>query len=90
MDQPIGFVTKGQEHKVCKLKRSIYGLKQSSRQWYLRFHRAILSNGFTMIEEDHYVYIKRLLMPNFANPYPKAHEEESPIKSKAQIPLYKR
>ena len=31
MDQPIGFVTKGQEHKVCKLKRSIYGLKQSSR-----------------------------------------------------------
>ena len=31
-----------------------------------------------------------LLMPNFANPYPKAHEEESPIKSKAQILLYKR
>ena len=31
MDQPIGFVTKGQEHKVCRLKRSIYGLKQSSR-----------------------------------------------------------
>ena len=31
MDQPIGFVTKGQEHKVCKLKWSIYGLKQSYR-----------------------------------------------------------
>ena len=59
MDQPIGFVTKGQKHKVCKLKRSIYGLKQSSRQWYLRFHRAVLSNGFTMIEEDHCVYVKR-------------------------------
>ena len=27
MDQPIDFVTKVQEHKVCKLKRSIYGLK---------------------------------------------------------------
>ena len=58
MDQPIGFVTKGQEHGVYKLKRSIYGLKQSSRQWYLRFHRAVLTNGFTMIEEDHCVYIK--------------------------------
>ena len=31
MDQPISFVTKGQEHKVYKLKQSIYGLKQSSR-----------------------------------------------------------
>ena len=42
MDQPIGFMTKVQEHKVCKIKRSIYGLKQSSRQWYLRFHQAVL------------------------------------------------
>ena len=59
MDQPISFVTKGQENKVCKLKRSIYGLKQSSRQWYLRFHQVVLLNGFTMIEEDHCVYVKR-------------------------------
>ena len=27
MDQSVGFVAKAQEHKVCKLKRSIYGLK---------------------------------------------------------------
>ena len=33
MEQPVGFVTKGQEHKVCKLLRSIYGLKQSCIQW---------------------------------------------------------
>ena len=59
MDQPIGFVTKGQEHKMCKLKQSIYGLKQSSRQWYLRYHQAILLNGFTMIEEGHCVYVKQ-------------------------------
>jgi hypothetical protein len=32
MDQPLGFKTKRQERKVCKLKRSIYGLKQASRQ----------------------------------------------------------
>lgn len=58
MDQPIGFMVNGQEHKVCKLKRSIYGLKQSSRQWCFRFHRAIQLNGFTMVEEDHCVYVK--------------------------------
>ena len=33
MKQPEGFAAKGQEHLVCKLKRSIYGLKQSPRCW---------------------------------------------------------
>jgi len=33
MVQPIGFAPKGQEDKVCHLKRSIYDLKQSSRFW---------------------------------------------------------
>ena len=31
VDQPIGFVVKGQERKICRLNRSLYGLKQSSR-----------------------------------------------------------
>ena len=55
----MGFEVKGQERKVCKLKRSIYGLKQSSRQWYFRFHDSIISHGFEMIKEDHCVYLKR-------------------------------
>ena len=58
MQQPLGFIKKGNENKVCKLKRSIYWLKQSSRQWYLRFHKAVTSYNFQMIEEDHCVYIK--------------------------------
>jgi hypothetical protein len=59
MDQPLGFETKEQERKVCKLKRFIYGLKQASRQWNVKFHQAILNDGFTMIEEDHCMYLKR-------------------------------
>ena len=59
MQQPVGFVNEGQENKVCRLLKSIYGLKQSSRQWYIRFHNTIILNGFTMIDEDHCVYIKR-------------------------------
>ena len=59
MDQPIGFEVKEQGRKVCRLKRSIYGLKQASRQWYFKFHKAIISIGFEMMEEDHCVYVKR-------------------------------
>jgi len=58
MDQPLGFETKGQERKVCKLKRSKNGLKQASRQWNIKFHQVILKDGFTMMEEDHCVYLK--------------------------------
>jgi hypothetical protein len=32
MDQPDGFIAKGQEGKVCKLLKSLYGLKQAPKQ----------------------------------------------------------
>lgn len=59
MQQPVGFIVEGQEQKVCRLLRSIYGLKQSSRQWYIRFHNAIVAYDFEMIHEDNCVYVKR-------------------------------
>ena len=57
MQQHVGFVNEGQENKVSRLLKSIYGLKQSSRQCYIRFHNTIILNGFIMIDEDHCVYI---------------------------------
>jgi Reverse transcriptase (RNA-dependent DNA polymerase) len=59
MEQLVSFVVESQEHKVCKLLRFIYGLKQSFRQWYIRFHQAIISFDFKMIDEDHCMYVKR-------------------------------
>ena len=59
LEQPIGFITQGQEHKVYKLLKSTYYLKQSSRKWNIQFHNAKMSHNFEMIEEDHCVYIKR-------------------------------
>ena len=41
MMQPKGFIAKNQKHMVCKLKRSIYGLKQASRSWNIRFDHMI-------------------------------------------------
>ena len=46
MEQPPGFAEVGKEDLVCKLNKSIYGLKQASRQWYLKFDRIITQNGF--------------------------------------------
>jgi len=58
IDRPI-FVLKGQKDKVCHRKRSIYGLQQSSRLWYFRFHESIISFGLSMVSEDHCACIKR-------------------------------
>ena len=58
MDQPEGFSIKGKEHLACKLKKSIYGLKQASRQWYLKFHNTITSFGFKENTVDRCIYLK--------------------------------
>ena len=58
MSQPENFVEKGKGNLVCKLKRSLYGLKQSPRMWYQNFDTYVLSLGFPRSKFDHCVYYK--------------------------------
>ena len=46
MTQPEGFISKD-SNQVCKLQRSIYGLKQASRSWNIRFDETIKEFGFS-------------------------------------------
>ena len=56
MSQPKGFIEKGQEQKVCRLLKSIYGLKQASRSWNIRFYETIKSFGFHQSIDEACVY----------------------------------
>jgi hypothetical protein len=58
MTQPEGFVDPTNARKVCKLQKSIYGLKQTSRSWNLRFDEVIKGFGFIQSEEESCVYKK--------------------------------
>ena len=44
------------ESKVCKLNRSIYGLKQVSRSWNIHFNKVIKMYGFVRNEEKPCIY----------------------------------
>jgi transposase InsO family protein len=57
MHQPAGFVNKGEENFVCKLLRSIYGLKQSPKCWNDVLNSFLVSDlGFQRSEADQCIY----------------------------------
>ena len=59
MKQPGGFVIPGKEHLICKFNRSLYGLKQTSRQWYKKFDAIMLKRGYKRSHVDHCLYTNR-------------------------------
>ena len=57
MKLPEGSVVQGQEHLVCKLKHSIYGLKQSSRSWNSVLDQHLKKLGFVQSVSDPCIYV---------------------------------
>ena len=57
MQQPKGFIHKGEEHLVCKLKKSLYGLKQSPRCWNTALDKQLKEMGFVQSTSDPCLYI---------------------------------
>ena len=55
MRQPEGFVKRGKEHLVCRLKKSLYGLKQ----WYRKFDSFMTYQGYHKTLADHCVFVKK-------------------------------
>jgi hypothetical protein len=58
MTQPEGFAVEGKEHMRCKLKKLLYGLKQASRQLYIKFDEVIRSFSFSENKVDNCIYVK--------------------------------
>ncbi|GBM55900.1 Retrovirus-related Pol polyprotein from transposon TNT 1-94 [Araneus ventricosus] len=58
MQQPEGFAVKGCEHYVCRLHKSIYGLRQSGRQWNIELNELLFGLGFHQNELCNGLYTK--------------------------------
>nr|KAJ0199823.1 hypothetical protein LSAT_V11C600321130 [Lactuca sativa] len=58
LEQPEGFVIPGQENKVCRLVKSLYGLKQALKQWHERFDTTVTAFGFQHNSVDRCIYSK--------------------------------
>ncbi|KAL2898459.1 Retrovirus-related Pol polyprotein from transposon TNT 1-94 [Bienertia sinuspersici] len=57
MQPPPGYSTAA-PGQVCKLKRSLYGLKQASRQWNLELTKFLVTHGFTQSKHDYSMFTK--------------------------------
>ncbi|BFG36682.1 hypothetical protein CerSpe_229560 [Prunus speciosa] len=59
MDPPPGIPVTSKEGVVCKLRKSLYGLKQSPRAWFGRFAASMKKFGYVQSNSDHTLFLKR-------------------------------
>ncbi|KAJ9542982.1 hypothetical protein OSB04_029488 [Centaurea solstitialis] len=57
--QPKGFIKKGDEAKVYRLKHALYGLKQAPRAWFNRIEGYFIHEGFKKSAHDHTLFVKK-------------------------------
>jgi hypothetical protein len=58
MGFPPGFSSKGQPNQVCKLNKSLYGMKQASRQLFAKFSSTILKQGLIQSKSDDQLFTR--------------------------------
>ncbi|KAJ9558432.1 hypothetical protein OSB04_013046 [Centaurea solstitialis] len=87
MVQPDGYKVKGKEDLVCKLQKSLYGLKQSPRQWYLKFDSFMRGVGYLRSDYDHCVYFRKLQDGSFI--YLLLYVDDMLIASRSMIEIEK-
>ena len=57
--QPLGFTVKGAEHKVLRLRKTLYGLRQAPRGWNAKLDSMLDKLGFTRCTTEHALYTRR-------------------------------
>jgi ATP-binding cassette subfamily B (MDR/TAP) protein 1 len=62
MEQPEGFIVEGKERQVCRIKKSLYGLKQDPRQSFMT------ELGYRKAQPDHCMFTKRYAKADFIIP----------------------
>lgn len=58
VQQSLGYEMKENKHKVYKLKKGIYGLKQTPRAWYRNIDLYMIKEGFNSNNNESTLYVK--------------------------------
>ena len=58
VEQPPGFEVLGQEHKVYRFNKALYGLKHAPRAWYSRINTYLIKSGFLRSRHEPTLYTK--------------------------------
>ena len=56
--QPPGFAIKGEEHKVLRLRKALYGLRQAPRAWNAKLDTTLGELGFQQCATEHALYTR--------------------------------